>query len=114
MKKVTHLVFFLLIILPFVLSGCNLPFKIVPNTPATSAPSALPPTEPPVAATEPMTAATTAVTSAPQATPAPTQIAHTSVPTDPYYVAAQVAVDCNTGARLAAGSTQVVVSGCNY
>jgi len=124
MKKVTSLVFFLFIIVPFVLSGCNLPFKIVPNTPATSVPTALPPTEPPVAATEPMTAVTTAapaeteppaaVTSAPQATTAPAQITHTSVPTDSYYVAAQVAVDCNTGARLAAGSTQVVVSGCDY
>lgn len=123
MKKSLFLTTALMLVFMLVLSGCNLPFKIVPansdNAPATEEMSAAAATATEQPATEaPTVEAIASETPTPDALPtntvAPTQIVHSSLPTDTYYDPNQIAVDCNTGARLASGSMQINVSGCDY
>lgn len=122
MKKSVYQVICLMVVSALVLSGCNLPIKIVVNTnetqEATTAqelPTATLQMEQPTAqpAMDTETPAPPA-TAAPENTVEPTQIVHSAIPTDSYYETDQIAVDCNTGARLPSGSNQINVSGCDY
>lgn len=95
MKRSFAVSAFVFIIFALMLSSCNLPFLNSPQ--AATATS------------------TTGVTAAPGNTPAASATSgHTAVPGDSNYSPDQIAVDCNTGAKLPAGSTQINVSGCDY
>lgn len=122
MKKSIIIVLSLIVVSSLVLSGCNLPVQIVVNTNASQEATAAPelptatlqmeqPTAQPAMDTETPAPPATAT---PENTVEPTQIVHSAIPTDSYYESDQIAVDCNTGARLPSGSNQINVSGCDY
>jgi hypothetical protein len=79
-----------------VLTSCNLPLVKANSATATSNPL-------PALSTVANTAALTVST-----------VAHSQVPVDPTYMLDQIATDCNTGARMQAGSSQLITSGCDY
>lgn len=122
MNRSVLIVLSLIVISSLLLTGCNLPITVVVNTNKTQEATSTPelptatvqmeqPTAQPAMDTE--TPAPHA-TAAPENTAEPTQIVHSAIPTDSYYESDQIAVDCNTGARLPSGSTQINVSGCDY
>jgi len=122
MNKPRYAVIGLIVVFSMILSSCNFPVQIVVNTNATQATTIAPelPTATPqmVETTSEPAAPTDTPAPQPTATPedtvAPTQIVHSAIPANSFYEADQVAVDCNTGARLPSGSNQINVSGCDY
>ena len=100
MKGLSFRSFIPFLLFVFALSGCNFPTSQQTPTPA------------PTTAVPAVTMAAPTATDPSTATPAP--VSHTSMPGDPAYVTDQVAVDCNTGLRYAAGASDLVSSGCDY
>ena len=114
MKRSFQLCFVVLIIMALIMSGCNLPLgKAAPTS--TEAP-ALPTAAPPTQASTPLPEALATVTPTPtnEPTATATQITHTAIPGETTYLTDQVVTDCNTGARIVAGTNQIVISGCDY
>jgi hypothetical protein len=52
--------------------------------------------------------------SSPTSTSANIPVTHAMIPAEPVYMVDQIAKDCNTGARLLPGSTNVITDGCDY
>lgn len=106
----------MIIVFALALSSCNLPTSnqspLIPQTGGTEAsPESVPYMPEPTNTPEVMLPINTAEP-VPTETAAP--IVHLTVPVDSTYFANQIATDCNTGGRMAAGSNQVIISGCDY
>jgi hypothetical protein len=118
-----------LIVLAFILTSCNLPKPNASNsTPnpdtiksalTTEAPQ-VQETSAPAQTAEVSVTESAAVTDStvptenPAASETQTPITHLLTPGDPVWNPDQITTDCNTGARLPAGSNQVIISGCDY
>ncbi len=125
MKRSLKVVLQLSVILALILTGCNLPRPNAANRtetpnpiPITEAPqvqetSAAIPTEAPVQETAATTEAVLP-TESPAVVETEAPITHTLTPGDPVWNPDQITTDCNTGVRMPAGSTQVIISGCDY
>lgn len=117
------------VILVLLLVSCNLPRPNNSNNTSqtgsdqtnsnTQAPQVLE-TSAPIQTTEAPTQETVAATETVQptvnstATQTETPITHVTIPGDPVWNPDQITTDCNTGVRIPAGSTQVIISGCDY
>jgi hypothetical protein len=116
MKRSFQFCFFILVLLALLTSSCNLPLgKATPVSTVSPVqqPTAAPATTIPTQTSSPLPVALATVTPAPPTATA-TQISHSTVPGDPTYLSDQVVSDCNTGARVVAGTNQIVTSGCDY
>jgi hypothetical protein len=117
----------LLVMVSFILSSCNLPHPNAANTTPnadviqsviTTAAPAGQETPAPAQTTEvPNVVATTETVQPTEeviATETQAPINHVTIPGDPVWDANQITTDCNTGVRMPAGTTQVIISGCDY
>lgn len=97
------------------LTSCNLPFsrqpELIPETGGTLQPEGLPAVVENTSAPE---VAQVLPTETPQPEPTEEPVVHLLTPGEPTYHPDQLATDCNTGARMAAGTTQAIISGCDY
>ena len=112
-----------MVILIFVLTSCNLPrpnpTTIIPQTGGTEQVEI---TDAPLIQetsalnlpTEPAVPETIVQTEAPLPTETQQPIIHSTYPGDPAWSPDQITTDCNTGVRMPTGSTQVIISGCDY
>lgn len=107
--------FTIILVSAFLLTSCNLPFSReeapIPETGGTQPPEGLPVAVEDTPAPE-IAQVLPTETAQPQPTDQP--IVHLVTPGDPTYHPDQIATDCNTGARMPAGSTQAIISGCDY
>ena len=129
MKRSVKVLFLLSIILTLLLTSCNLPRPNSSNpTESTNSIEAAVVTEAPqvqetaaaLITTEVPAQETVSSTEAviPSESPAVVEtqapITHTITPVDPVWNPDQITTDCNTGVRMPSGSTQVIISGCDY
>ena len=111
-----------LIVGVFILCSCNLPIgqqaSGANTTPAVQVQNTEEPKPQDTATTEATaavpTVTETAAASTAEPTPTPQVINHSTIPGDSTYTSSEVEVDCSTGSRLAPGSNQVNISGCDY
>jgi hypothetical protein len=122
MKQLSKKIFVAVIIFAFALTSCNLPKpNAAINTPNADVIQSAIATEAPIIAE---TAAPIQATEAPTAEVVPTEppqnietvvpIVHLINPSDTVWNPDQITTDCNTGVRMPAGTTQVIISGCDY